>query len=807
MMWNSIANLKENLNKIALDVHDDNDDDEDELEIYASRNGFEDSSVSDRRNSHSFAHSKSVSRPPVPNGIDSAYNFEIERYKAEIKKLQESEAEIKALSVNYAALLKEKEDQISRLNKDYGNLKQNLDGTNAALHVSGNESAKALTNGVIVHKGSTDQSANRQHKFTPPVKNRYAGNQKHNGVVSKQDAISNGVTHAVQSDVVGSKMEAKHSNLFGKEKELADLLEEKNRYPAAVQVTPEIKQLRIELEKERDKLAIIQSKLLEEQKLNESFHAELKSLKLDRDKTSKELSKVCNELNEKNLEIKRLQMELNRREDDDAGGVLDGLKRVIVGLEKENSSLKMEKNELKVALEMSRNSLAEKVSSDASQTLNNHSTDLNEEDSSGSFPGKEQMELSLQNLDKELKETRHERDKALQELTRLKQHLLEKESEESEKMDEDSKIIEQLRENNEYQRAQILHLEKALKLAIANQEEIKTSNNNEILKSKEIIDDLNRKLANCMTTIDAKNVELLNLQTALGQYYAEIEAKEHLEGDLAQAREVSAKLSKLLEDADQREEVSKGEKEEILAKLSQAEKTLAEWKIRVNKLEEDNAKLRRAVEQSMTRLNRMSVDSDYLVDRRIVIKLLVTYFRRNHSKEVLDLMVRMLGFSDEDKQRIGVAQQGAGKGVVRGVLGLPGRLVGGILGGGSTESPANAASENHSFADLWVDFLLKETEERERRELADNGGRSKEDSHGIGSNAAVNGPPVANQTTNSAGTASSFSRSNLSPGQNPSQFPSHGNFRHSEHFDSEFSTVPLTSSDNTQQISRLLPKY
>ena len=28
-----------------------------------------------------------------------------------------------------------------------------------------------------------------------------------------------------------------------------------------------------------------------------------------------------------------------------------------------------------------------------------------------------------------------------------------------------------------------------------------------------------------MSTIDAKNTELLNLQTALGQYYAEIEAK------------------------------------------------------------------------------------------------------------------------------------------------------------------------------------------------------------------------------------------------------------------------------------------
>lgn len=92
-------------------------------------------------------------------------------------------------------------------------------------------------------------------------------------------------------------------------------------------------------------------------------------------------------------------------------------------------------------------------------------------------------------------------------------------------MDEDSKIIEELRESNEYRRAQILHLEKALKQAIANQDQFKMSNNNEIQKSKEVIADLNKRLESCMSTIDAKNVELLNLQTALGQYYAEIEAK------------------------------------------------------------------------------------------------------------------------------------------------------------------------------------------------------------------------------------------------------------------------------------------
>lgn len=92
-------------------------------------------------------------------------------------------------------------------------------------------------------------------------------------------------------------------------------------------------------------------------------------------------------------------------------------------------------------------------------------------------------------------------------------------------MDEDSKIIEELRGINEQQRAQISRLENALKQAISRQEEVKLSNNSELMKAKEVIDDLNRKLANCYNTIDAKNMEVLNLQTALGQYYAEIEAK------------------------------------------------------------------------------------------------------------------------------------------------------------------------------------------------------------------------------------------------------------------------------------------
>ncbi|XP_031278536.1 golgin candidate 4-like [Pistacia vera] len=284
-MWGTIANLKENLNKIALDVHEDDDDDDEELTINGSGNG-DATPVSDRRNSHRFAHFKSVSRSPLSNGIDSPRNPEIEQYKAEIKRLQGSEAEIKALSVNYAALLKEKEDQISRLNRENGSLKQNLDTTNAALSASKNENSKASTNSINVLKGSGDLSPSRQSKLTAQVKNRHAGNQMQNGVFSKQDRIGNGVSDAIQPETIQSKMENKHFTSHGKEKELADLLEEKNRSLAAVQATHELqtKQLRLELEKEREKLSNLQLKLQEEQKLNESFQEELNSLKMDKEK-------------------------------------------------------------------------------------------------------------------------------------------------------------------------------------------------------------------------------------------------------------------------------------------------------------------------------------------------------------------------------------------------------------------------------------------------------------------------------------------------------------------------------------------
>ncbi|CAO2163500.1 unnamed protein product [Urochloa humidicola] len=525
----------------------------------------------------------------------------------------------------------------------------------------------------------------------------------------------------------------------------------------------EIKQLKHQLSNKSKKEAEIERRLQDENKRNGFLQQELNELKISKERISTNMEELHKELDENKLELSRAQDELSRRDKEHiSDGSFQSLRSMLMALQKENSDIKIERARLEADLK-SMKSTSQKT---ADSTSDNK------------IPDSEKVKEEMESLKRALQDASRERDKAVQDLARLKQHLLDKDIEDQEKMDEDSKLIEELRVNCDQQRAHIMQLERALKVEIAKQEESKRIINAEHQRSNEQMDDLKSKLASCMSALELKNLELLNLQTALGQYYAESEAKERLGGDLAVAREELSKLSESLKVANQTIEMSRREKEDIAAKLAQAERMLADGKRSMQKLEHDNSRLRRALEQSMTTVNRMSLDSDNSVDRRIVIKLLVTYFQRNHSKEVLELMVRMLGFSEEDKQRIGFAQNNAGKGVVRGVLGLPGRLVGGIVGGGSSSKSTQASQDSQSFADLWVDFLLKETEEREKREASEAAKQLQEES----------------QTATSTSSLSSTQQ----PSQHPSS-PAPGPFTTTRPHqfgrpDSEFSTVPLASS-------------
>lgn len=57
------------------------------------------------------------------------------------------------------------------------------------------------------------------------------------------------------------------------------------------------------------------------------------------------------------------------------------------------------------------------------------------------------------------------------------------------------------------------------------------------------------------------------------------------------------------------------------------------------------------MQQTMARIKTFSSDEN-LVDRRIVNKLLVTYLERKASAEVLNLMIKMLGFTDEQRRLV-----------------------------------------------------------------------------------------------------------------------------------------------------------
>ncbi|KAM0906377.1 hypothetical protein ACQ4PT_016802 [Festuca glaucescens] len=730
-MRSSIATYRESLSRLAGEVDDATAD---EVPVPApSREGEH------APTPPSSGRRRRYSRP------DPAEPDEISKLKEDIEKLQASETEIKALSFNYAAMLKEKEEQLGKLREENCSLKRSMESSNSKA-VSGNSN------------GTLQRSPSRTQRNTVPENSLN---------VLKQNGYGGGASQGIQQNGLHS--------LTGHHR--GDVLEEERSYFASKQASleTEIKQLKQKLSQYSNKEDETKRRLEEENKRNELLQQQLNDLKVNMERIATTTDELQKELSEKKAELRCVQDELSTRDNEHASdGSLQSLRNMLMALQKENSDLKIMKGRLETDL-TSMKSISQKVDDTASDVDN--------------FPDVQKVKEEMNSLKKALQDTSHERDRALQNLSRLKQHLLDKDLEDQEKMDEDSKVIEELRVICEQQRGHIVQLERALKIEMAKQEESKKIINDEHLRSNEQIEDLKYKLANCMNALESKDVELLNLQTALGQYYAESEAKDRIGGDLAMAKEELAKLSESLMVANQAIEISRREKDQTVTKLSQAERMLLDGKRSMQKLEDDNSRLRRALEQSMTTVNRMSLDSDNSVDRRIVIKLLVTYFQRNHSKEVLDLMVRMLGFSEEDKQRIGSAQSNAGKGVVRGVLGLPRRLVGGIVGGNSAGKSTHVSQDNQeSFADLWVDFLLKETEEREKQKASEAATRLSEEE---------------NQP------ASTSNASTFQPSQHPANLVP-GPSTKSHQFgrpESEFGTVPLapptyTSTSTQQPFSR-----
>ncbi|BDA50973.1 probable Golgin candidate 4 at C-terminar half [Coccomyxa sp. Obi] len=221
--------------------------------------------------------------------------------------------------------------------------------------------------------------------------------------------------------------------------------------------------------------------------------------------------------------------------------------------------------------------------------------------------------------------------------------------------------------------------------------------------------------------VAARDAEIQNLQAALGELAYSSEAVERLRTDLRasatklrHAEEEIAAVRKEHAEADAARQTLEAE----LTAMRQEQQKRSEFEAR---LSEETLMLRRALAESMKRLKLAHSDADAMVDRRIVTKLLLTYFERGRGDQsVLNLMASMLGFTEEEKRKVGLA---AKPGLLRTVAGAPLALVKGLAkGGDGVGTPSGTpTSSDASLANQWVDFLIQQAEAADAVEANDQG--------------------------------------------------------------------------------------
>lgn len=309
----------------------------------------------------------------------------------------------------------------------------------------------------------------------------------------------------------------------------------------------------------------------------------------------------------------------------------------------------------------------------------------------------EQLKLSEQNTQLALRDLsiqKFETEKKEKELLKMRRHLLEMEAEDDAKEDT-------LRERE---------------MALSQQAEASIST--AVATSFATAKAAERDCEILRVALAAKDLELANLQKALAHFDDERDESTRLVVEAVLLRENNARIAAEL--TAERAVVAAASEKVCAAerKCVQLEKHAAAADAAAQKSVSEASRARRALAEHATRAVTMASDSSEQIDRRVVGKLLVTYFERERSVDVLELMARVLGLGEEDKTKIGVGPLATRhrKGVLGAVAAAPGRLVYGALGLAGTVAKVPFAvaetykpeSDTSTVADQWVDFLLQQ---------------------------------------------------------------------------------------------------
>lgn len=180
-----------------------------------------------------------------------------------------------------------------------------------------------------------------------------------------------------------------------------------------------------------------------------------------------------------------------------------------------------------------------------------------------------------------------------------------------------------------------------------------------------------------------------NLQIAIEQLEAEKDADIELKtaalnAQLQEARAGGEDCTKLKLVAQQAEN-----------EVSVLRKEISEQRSALQRLADERVELKLELEEKLSRLNHPD-SNDQLVDRRVVRQLLVSYFRVDslRKREVLELMSRMLVFSEEDLTTVGLKK-----------IALMDRL-GAVVHSPRTTTPSIPVQ---SVSEKWIEFLMNES--------------------------------------------------------------------------------------------------
>ncbi|CAM9583116.1 unnamed protein product [Choristocarpus tenellus] len=190
---------------------------------------------------------------------------------------------------------------------------------------------------------------------------------------------------------------------------------------------------------------------------------------------------------------------------------------------------------------------------------------------------------------------------------------------------------------------------------------------------------------------------LENLQCVLEQFQ-----REHTtEADVAEARCRKA-VEKQAADYEVKEASLKAVYELRLEEMKRLEVRSSSTKDKeIVRMREEVRTTRTALEAALAQLQEGQDDT---LDRRLVTNLVVRYIEARNKKEVLEVMARMLNFTQEEKESVGLGQHRSS---------LPGLLTAMFRPGEEEHAVSTEEITGDNLSDMWINFLMAETAQAE----------------------------------------------------------------------------------------------